>query len=173
MRYIKRGNVLQQSCGTDSLAHKSHSVWVLCGRRGGSGAWITLSIAVVMFGIFLLGLKWGEKDIRAMDIVFFVAALAAIPLWLVVAQPLLSMMLLTAIDVLGFAPTIRKSWSKPESETLSSYAINGARHALSVFALAEYNLLTVLFPIAWVFINMFFVVFLVWRKSSILLSTEV
>jgi len=108
-----------------------------------------------------------------MDIVFFVAALAAIPLWLVVAQPLLSMMLLTAIDVLGFAPTIRKSWSKPESETLSSYAINGARHALSVFALAEYNLLTVLFPIAWVFINMFFVVFLVWRKSSILLSTEV
>lgn len=132
---------------------------------GGSGSWVTLSVAIIMLFIFFLAFKYGEKDIKNIDIAFLVSALLALFFWFFVEQPIVSMVLLTAVDVLGFLPTIRKSWNNPESETLSTYAINGFRHALSVFALAEYNLITVLFPATWAFINASFIVMLVVRRA--------
>lgn len=133
----------------------------------GLGSYVTLSIAIISFLIFCICFKHGNKDIVAIDIVFLILALLAIPLWLVVKQPVLSIILLSSIDMLGFMPTIRKSWNDPYSETLSLYTITTFRHLLSIFALQNYSIVTVLFPVTWVIANAAFSVILIVRRHRI------
>ena len=133
----------------------------------GIGAYVTLAVAMLSFAIFLLSLGNGNRDIKPLDIVFFTLALFSIPLWLVVEQPVLSIILLSTIDMLGFVPTIRKSWSDPYSETLALYVITTFRHALSILGLLEYNIVTMLFPVTWVFANAGFAMLLIMRRKRL------
>jgi hypothetical protein len=135
---------------------------------GGPGAYVTLAVAVLIVFVFLLSLRNGDRDIKRVDVVFLIAALLCIPLWLVVEQPVLSIIVLSTVDMLGFAPTIRKSWNDPYSETLSLYVITAFRHVLSVLALSEYNIVTMLFPLTWVFANAAFAVVLIARRRAVL-----
>jgi hypothetical protein len=131
----------------------------------GAGSWVTLALTVIMGAVFLLSLKRGTKNIKRIDIVFLILALLALPLWLVVNQPVLSILLLSTIDMLGFLPTIRKSWHDPYSETLSLYTITTFRHGFSILALAQYNIITLLFPASWVIANALFSVMLIMRRK--------
>ena len=133
----------------------------------GTGAWVTMFLGAICFFIFLLGLRNGNKNIKKVDIVFLLLAISALPLWLVADQPILSIILLCTIDMLGFFPTIRKSWNDPYSETLSLYAITTFRQILSFFALEEYSLVTYLFSVTWVFANALFSILLVWRRRRV------
>lgn len=138
----------------------------------GQGSWVTLAVAFIIFIIFLLSFKKGTKDIRKIDAVFLILSLFALPLWLIIKQPVLSIILLSSIDMLGFVPTIRKSWNDPYSETLSLYVITTFRHMLSFMALAEYNIVTYLFPLSWVVANAAFSILLVVRRKAITLKTN-
>ena len=133
--------------------------------NAGPGAWVTLVAGSISFSIFALGMRQGDKDITKSDTLFFVAALFALGLWLFAEQPVVAMILLVTVGMLGFVPTIRKSWNKPHTETISTYAINSFRHSLSVLALANYSILTSLFPIAWGVANGLFVILLLIRRS--------
>ncbi len=134
----------------------------------GAGAYVTLTVSLLSFAIFVLSLRNGNRDIEKMDVVFLVLALAAIPLWLVVKQPVLSIILLSTIDMLGFIPTIRKSWKDPYSETLLMYAITAVRHSFSLLGLVEYNIVTMLFPVTWVLANAGFAAMLALRRKVVL-----
>ena len=117
----------------------------------GPGAYITLAAGTVSFIVFGLGLKYGKQDITKTDTLFFVSALVATGIWLFADAPLLSMILLITIDrLLGFAPTIRKSWNKPYSETLAMYQVGAFRHGLSILALQTYSVVTSTIPVSWV-----------------------
>ena len=133
----------------------------------GLGSLVTLAVAIISFLIFVLGFKNGNKNIKQIDIVFLILALLAIPLWLIVDQPVLSIIILSTIDMLGFAPTVRKSWNAPYSETLSLYTITTFRHGLSIIALAHYNIVTMLFPSTWVIANALFSIMLIIRRRKI------
>ena len=133
----------------------------------GAGSWVTLSVAVISFLIFFLGLKKGKKDITRSDTVFFILSFIALFLWLLARQPVLSVILAVSIDMLGFIPTIRKSWNNPYSETLSLWGVNAFRHLLSLFALQQYNIVTWLNPAVWVLANGLFSVMLIVRRRQI------
>ncbi|NND64344.1 MAG: hypothetical protein HKM24_00120 [Gammaproteobacteria bacterium] len=134
---------------------------------GGPGAWVTFAVASLSITVFVLGFRVGDKDITWLDTGFLILALVALGLWLLADQPVLSMILLVATELLGFGPTVRKSWHQPYSETLSTYAINVVRHALSVFALTEYTIVTWLFPVSWTIANVLFVIFLLSRRRLV------
>lgn len=138
----------------------------------GPGSWVTLAVIIVLLIVLLLGLKNGNKNIKKIDIVFLVLALVSIPIWLVVKQPVMSIILLSTIEMIGFLPTIRKSWNDPYSETLSLYTITTFRHGLSIFALAEYNIITWLFPATWVFANAVFSIILIVRRKKLKKETS-
>ena len=88
---------------------------------GGAGAWVTFAIGCMMLVVLGLSYKNGRDDITKGDFITLVVALLAIPLWLLANLPLLSLVILTAIDLLGFLPGMRKSWVDPWSETISLY----------------------------------------------------
>ena len=133
----------------------------------GPGAWVTLTVALITSIICVLSLRYGEKDIRKVDYLFFAAAMLAYGLWLGIDEPTLSMILLVSTGILGFVPTIRKSWQQPHTETLATYLVNTLRHGLSAAALTQYTLLTALFPVAWTFANGLFVLMLLLRRRQI------
>ncbi len=133
----------------------------------GPGSWVTLALVIVLLIVLLLGIKNGNKNVKSIDIVFLALALVSIPIWLIIKQPIISIILLSTIDMIGFLPTIRKSWNDPYSETLSLYTITTFRHGLSIFALAEYNIITWLFPVTWVIANAIFSIILIIRRRKL------
>lgn len=133
----------------------------------GVGSWVTLIVSIICFFIFILSLKFGSKDITRSDVLFFILAIVSLILWLVVKQPVWSVILIVATDVIGFVPTVRKSWNNPYSETLSTYSISTFRHGLSIFALEKINILTILYPIAWTIANGLFTLMLIMRRKRV------
>lgn len=134
---------------------------------GGAGSWVVGFTAVVTLSIFLLSIKFGEKDIKAFDWFCLIGAgLSLIP-WIVTNDPLLSVVLVTIIDILGFVPTIRKSYSKPHQETLITYVLSTLKYFLAFIALQNYTWVTIIFPLAMVVVHIFFVALLVIRRKTI------
>ncbi len=136
-------------------------------NKAGAGAYVSLASGVSLLIVFLLGLRYGKRDITASDTVFFILALAATAVWVFAQQPVLSIILLMVVEMLGFMPTLRKSWDKPYSETLSHYQIAIFRQALTILALQSYMIVTFLCPATWVFANTFFVIMLVFRRQQL------
>jgi len=132
----------------------------------GAGSWTNLAVVFIGFLVFILGMRNGDKDITRTDTVFFILSFVALFLWLIIKQPVLSVVLVTIVDVLGFVPTIRKSWSKPHSETLFTYELGAFRHMLSVLALQSYSIVAWLNPVAWIIANVFFSIMLIVRRRQ-------
>jgi hypothetical protein len=133
----------------------------------GAGAWVTATTAVVSFVIVGLAVQRGEKNVTKGDQINLIGCFIAILLWLVTSTPLLSMLLITLIDFLGFLPTIRKSIHKPHEETLILYVFAGAKFALAMFALDNFSVITALYPMSLVMANWLFVVMLVVQRRRL------
>ena len=131
----------------------------------GVGAWMLFVASSLCFIIFLLSLSVGDKDISASDVVFLLLSLLALFLWLVVKQPVWSVILATLVEILGFVPTVRKSWNKPYSETIFTYQMSSFRFVISIFALQRFNILTLLYPVAWFATNGIFALILLSRRK--------
>ncbi len=132
----------------------------------GVGSWVTLAVVIACFFVFMLGVRSNKKDITKLDTAFFLLSFLALFLWIIAKQPVLSVILVSIIDMLGFIPTIRKSWNKPYSETLFLYELNAFRHGLSLLALQQYSIVTWLYPITWAFANALFSLMLIIRRKQ-------
>lgn len=115
----------------------------------GIGAWpigvsgvITIIIAILAF------IKRADTSITRTDKILFIAALSSLPAWILTKNPLASVTILTLVDVLGFGPTIRKSYQDPHSESVIFFLIFVIRNLLVVCALENYTITTVIFPAA-------------------------
>jgi hypothetical protein len=135
--------------------------------NAGPGAWVTAVTAAVSFIIFGLALKIGEKDITKSDKLNLAAAGIALLVWFFTKDPLLSVIIITIVDFLGFFPTIRKSYFRPYEETLIHYVLAGLKFVLAIIALENYTLVTWLYPASLVAANLFFVVMLIIRRKKI------
>ncbi|MES2088091.1 MAG: hypothetical protein V4467_03830 [Patescibacteria group bacterium] len=138
----------------------------------GVGAWTTGVTATICFIVLLLSIRNGNKEITKLDLAFLFLALTSLALWIFAKQPVLSVILIVSTDVFGFFPTIRKSWKEPHSETLFMYQITTIRHGLSIFALQQFNILTLLYPITWVLANLAFSVMLMIRRAMLKKDVE-
>ena len=135
---------------------------------GGAGSFMALAAAVMCLVVLVLSFRSkGKRDIKIIDTVFLTVAFASLAIWLVVRQPVVSAMLITTVDLFGFAPTIRKSWNKPHSETAVFYGLNILRFVLALAALQEYTVVTVLYPGVWFIANVLFTLMLLIRRSQI------
>lgn len=136
--------------------------------RGGAGpaVWVTASAGLLCLGVVFLSLKNGKKDITASDTVTAILSLVAIFFWLVVDQPVISIILVIIADMLAFIPTIRKSYIDPYSETLSLYVTNSLRFVLALVAVEQYTFLSTSWIIAWIVGNALLSVLLIVRRGQ-------
>ncbi len=115
--------------------------------KGGAGAWVIgFSGIISIYVAFLAYIKKSDSTITRIDWVFFIVAMASLPLWYLTSDPLWAVVILTTVDVLGFAPTFRRSYLNPFEEQLKFYVVMALRNLVVVLALENYSLTTVLFP---------------------------
>lgn len=116
--------------------------------NAGAGAWTTGVTAMLCLIILALSVKYGTKDITNSDKVILAGVIVATALFFIVNNALLSIVLVTFIDVAAFYPTIRKSIKKPYEETLSTHNLAALKHFISLFALDRVSVITALYPSA-------------------------
>ena len=133
-------------------------------NKGGTGAWVTGISALISVFIFLLALKKGEKNITLLDKLSLIGAFIAMGLWYLTNNPLSAIILIMIIDALGFFPTFRKSYHKPNEETMFTYFTSGLKFAIALFALESYSLITYLYPLYLVLANWSFVGMIIIRR---------
>lgn len=129
---------------------------------GGVGAWpIGVSSFITLYVAILAYRKKSDIHITASDWLFLTMAFGTLPLWYFTSDPLLVVIILTTVDIFGFAPTFRKAYHNPYGEQLKFYAMMAMRDLIAISALENYSLTTTLFPIVmstscWIFIAMVF-----------------
>lgn len=116
--------------------------------NAGAGAWTTGVTAMLCLIILALSVKFGTTDITKSDKIILAGVILATALFLIVKNALLSIILVTFIDVAAFYPTIRKSIKKPYEETLSTHNLAALKHFISLFALDKVSVVTALYPSA-------------------------
>ncbi len=135
--------------------------------NAGAGAWVTGVTGVVCILITVASFRRGEKNITRGDWITFIAGLSAIPVWMMTSNPLLAVIIVTAIDVSAVIPTFRKAWVKPYEENSFMYGFNLPRHICSMAAIQSLSLVTVLYPAALFFMNLVMYVMLKVRRTKI------
>jgi hypothetical protein len=115
----------------------------------GVGAWpIGLSALITSYVALLSWAKRSDLSITILDWACLVVALLSVAVWLLTSSPLLAVLILTAIDLIGFAPTVRKAYSRPHEERIWFFLLGALRNALVIGALEHYSLITMAFPAA-------------------------
>jgi len=135
---------------------------------GGAGAWpIGVSGAITLYVAVLAYVKRGDSAITRLDWMFLMAALSALPLWYVTANPLWAVILLTTADTIGFGPTFRKAYDAPYEEDVVFYGMFTVRNVISAAALEEYSVTTLLFPLVVAASCAAFVVMILIRRQQV------
>jgi hypothetical protein len=130
----------------------------------GAGSWARGFGALTCFVLVGISLFRGEKNITRGDWITLIVALSAIPLWILTKTPLWSVILVCVIDTVGYLPTIRKSWTKPQSESALSYCLGSLGALLTLLAIENYTMATWLYPAVLVASNGAMAVFLLKRR---------
>lgn len=135
--------------------------------KGGWGVSAFTVGTVLIFVVFLLSLKFGTKNITKGDTVIFMAALLAIIIWWQLHNPILAVLMASVIDIVGYFPSFRKTYEEPWTETPATWAIFALTSIFTVFALTEYNFLTLSYLTAITAANICFLVLCLTRRRVI------
>lgn len=133
----------------------------------GPGAWAAWGGAVSCASVGFLAIFKGEKTITRGDILSLLFSLSAIPVWVVTRNPLYAVIIVTAVDVVAYYPTFRKTYSKPYEEAIFPFLIANLLHVVSLVANLNYTLTTTLTPAVLLFANVALISMILWRRKVV------
>jgi len=136
-------------------------------KQAGAGAWITGCTSLACFVVFILSLIKGERGFVLFDWLSLVAALFSLILWWFAKDPTMSVILLTVTDVIGYFPTYRKGYYKPNEETISLFLIGAINFIISLFAIEIFTVATWFYPVMITLANGILVVIVLWRRRVV------
>ena len=136
--------------------------------KGGVGAWpIGMSGIITMYVAFLAYIKKSDITITRTDYLFFFVAMTSLPFWYLTSDPLWAVLILTTVDLIGFGPTFRKAYAHPFEEKLTFFVIITVRNIVSITALENYSLTTVVFPLATAVACFIFIIMVNYKRLEI------
>lgn len=131
-----------------------------------------LSSAVAVLAMLRRQPGYLDTGVTRFDGWCLAVVLAGIPVWLSTGDVLWSMLLLTGIDLVGFAPTVRVVWHRPQSESALLFLAFAIRNALAVIAVESAHLSTVVFPVVIGAACAAMVVLMLIRRQYVAVSTK-
>jgi len=136
----------------------------------GPGAWVTGVAAIANFAIFISSFRYGERNITRFDWVCGALAAIAIVIWLYSPNGAISTILACLVFIIGLIPTFRKSLYHANEETVVTFALNGLKFLVALFALQSFSVGTALYPLVLFVINILFASFLIVRSYRLKLA---
>lgn len=135
--------------------------------KGGGVGVIPVAVSEIFtFLIFLFSIKYGFKNPPKRDKYFLILALFGLIPWILSHDPTISVIIMVSIDLIGFLPTLYKTFYEPKTETSLLYLTNVVRHSLILSVLGAYNIATVLHSIVMIITNTLMVVFIKIHKEN-------
>ena len=116
-------------------------------KGAGAGAWVTGMMGLTNIIIAIFAFRNGTRNITGFDKVLFLGALLAILIWIFIKEPLLSIIVVIAIDASAVYYTVKKTIKAPKSEKPILFYSNIFKTILAIIALQHYNLTTIIYPI--------------------------
>ncbi|HEX3082123.1 MAG TPA: hypothetical protein VHQ86_02620 [Candidatus Saccharimonadia bacterium] len=134
---------------------------------GGLGSLVAFTTGTISLWISYHSFRSRAITITRQDWVSLVVALAAIPVWVATKNPLLSVIIISVIDLVAFWITIRKSYHLPYSENLTQSVLSTIKHMLTIAAQQQINPVTVLYPASLAMTTAGFTVMLIIRRAQV------
>jgi hypothetical protein len=134
-------------------------------KGAGAGSYANFAMGLICSVLFIFSFRNGTKNIKRADIISLILAVIATILWLVVNQPVWSIILVVIIDIFSFTPTFIKSWDRPYEETLSTWFLNIVRQIFILLSIVEINFVTITVPLYALVANIAFFILLITRRK--------
>ena len=113
---------------------------------GGWGSMVAFTTGTISAWIAYYSFRHRAVAITKSDWISLIVAFAAIPLWIITKQPLLSVIIISIIDLVAFWITIRKTYNMPYSENMAQNLMSTLKHVLTITAQQQYSWTTLLYP---------------------------
>lgn len=120
---------------------------------GGAGSWVTGFTAVMCYVIGLFSLFKHRWQFGLFDWLSLIAGIILLVYYLSAKNLLSSAILATAMDVVGYGPTVKKGWGRPYNDSVSSFALNSIKFVPALGALKSYSVTTWLYPSTLILVN--------------------
>jgi hypothetical protein len=132
-------------------------------QSAGAGSWVMGVTAAVCFMLCLIGFWQGERTFPWYEWAFLAAAAIVFAFYLWSQQPAASAILASIVNGLGFGPTLTKAWSRPHSDSASTFMLNGLKFVPSLFAMDNVTVATCVLPASLVVTNLV-VALIIWAR---------
>jgi hypothetical protein len=120
---------------------------------GGAGSWVSGLTAAACIFIGLLSLFRHRWQFSLFDWLSLGTGFLLLAYYLSARNLVSSAILATAMDVVGYGPTVKKGWLKPYNDSVSSFALNSVKFVPAICALKSYSVTTWLYPATLVLVN--------------------
>ncbi len=134
-------------------------------KGAGPGAWATALTAIFCLIISITAFIKTDDRIKVIDVLSLIGSGIGVTLWYVFNNPLFAVIFAIIVGAFGFVPTFRKAFTKPFEETEITYVLNALKFALAFSALSAFNLVTELYPLAMVLMNVSLATMIFLRRS--------
>jgi hypothetical protein len=154
----------------------SWSIWALTtgiaffAQVAGGWGWGTAQNGVtfiVCILVAILAIKYGKLGkFDRLDWCSLIFSLFAIGLWMYTSNPFYGSLFAMIADLVGYVPTLRKVWKKPESEPKWYYFLMNIKHTLSLIALSTYSWTTMVFSGSIIIMNFILIGIQIFRQKK-------
>lgn len=112
-----------------------------------SSLWLVLAWTLVTLIIFSLSIKRGVGGLAKLDIFCLIGAIFGLLLWWILKTPLASVYLNIFVSLVGYIPTLKKAYLKPETETRISWFTAGIAAILGAISVGGFKYKLLILPI--------------------------
>ncbi len=109
--------------------------------------WLALVYALIPLVVALVSIRHGEGGCSRLDRICIITAGISIVLWLVFQRAVIALAINLVVDFVGLLPTIRKAYLRPDSEHRLAWTLAFSASAISLVAVAPWNLSIAVYPI--------------------------
>ncbi len=139
-------------------------------NQAASGAtnslWVVIAATFITFVVFILSLKKGVGGFEKLDIVCLVGGLAGLVLWAILRTPVASLACNLIVVTIALAPTLKKAYLQPGSETKISWIIAALSDLAAAVSVGSLNYRLLLLPIHGFIIQLCVYIVLVTRDKQ-------
>jgi hypothetical protein len=136
-------------------------------EKAGPGSWVMGFTAVICLVLAAMSIKKGERVFPWYEWAFLIAAGVVFIFYIWTKEPTISAVLATAVDVLGYGPTLTKAWSRPATDSVTSFALNSVKFIPSLFAMDSVSIATCVYPSTLIVVNAAVAILLLWRRRRL------
>jgi hypothetical protein len=109
--------------------------------------WLVVGFALANLTIFVLSLRHGVGGTKRLDIVVLCGAILGVIAWQISGHPIASIVANLIVITLAMAPTYKKGWTDPLSETSTVFLLGAIASLLAAISVGRLDYILLLTPV--------------------------